>query len=46
MVTKDTRHGIGLSIVKRIVDLHGGDIQVSSRVGEGTKISVRLPKHR
>lgn len=39
-------NGIGLSIVKRIVDLHGGDIQVSSRVGEGTSISVRLSKHR
>ncbi len=39
-------NGIGLSIVKRIVDLHGGDIQVSSRLGVGTTISVRLPKER
>ncbi len=39
-------NGIGLSIVKRIVDLHGGDIQVSSRLGVGTTISVRLPKDR
>lgn len=39
-------NGIGLSIVKRIVDLHNGDIQVSSRIGEGTAISVRLPKQR
>ncbi|RIE01701.1 sensor histidine kinase [Cohnella faecalis] len=36
-------NGIGLSIVKRIVDLHQGDIQVTSRVGEGTTISVHLP---
>lgn len=37
-------NGIGLSIVKRIVDLHNGDIRVSSRIGEGTTIFVRLPK--
>lgn len=32
--------GIGLSIVKRIVDLHQGDIQVESREGEGTTFIV------
>ncbi|MFB9275724.1 sensor histidine kinase [Cohnella cellulosilytica] len=36
-------NGIGLSIVKRIVDLHRGDIQVLSRVGEGTNVTVTLP---
>ncbi|MBP1996355.1 sensor histidine kinase [Paenibacillus eucommiae] len=36
--------GIGLSIVKRIADLHQSDIQVSSRVGEGTKFTVTLPE--
>ncbi|MBO9597932.1 MAG: ATP-binding protein, partial [Cohnella sp.] len=39
-------NGIGLSIVKRIVDLHGGDIQVSSGIGAGTTIFVTLPKYR
>ncbi len=33
-------NGIGLSIVKRIVDLHGADIEVKSKPGEGTAITV------
>ena len=36
-------NGIGLSIVKRIVDLHRGEIQVFSRGGEGTNVTVTLP---
>lgn len=35
--------GLGLLIVKRCVDLHGGRIAVRSRVGEGTTVEVRLP---
>ncbi|MBZ0278922.1 MAG: PAS domain S-box protein, partial [Anaerolineae bacterium] len=34
--------GLGLSIAKEIVDLHGGEITVRSAIGEGTCFSVRL----
>jgi len=42
----DRRHdgtGLGLSIVKGLVQLHGGEIDISSRLGEGTRVTVRLP---
>jgi len=42
----DRRHdgtGFGLSIVKGLVRLHDGDMDISSRLGEGTRVTVRLP---
>jgi signal transduction histidine kinase len=36
-------HGLGLAIVRRIIDLHGGEVQALSRLGQGTEISIRLP---
>jgi signal transduction histidine kinase len=35
--------GLGLAIVHRIVADYNGEIQVSSRPGQGTRVSVRLP---
>jgi PAS domain S-box-containing protein len=35
--------GLGLVIVKRCVDLHGGTIKVDSKLGEGTSVTLRLP---
>lgn len=35
--------GIGLSIVKSLVEIHGGEIQVESEYGKGSKFSVKLP---
>jgi signal transduction histidine kinase len=37
--------GLGLSLVRQMVDALGGSITLTSRVGHGTKFSVRLP-HR
>jgi heavy metal sensor kinase len=37
--------GLGLAIVKEIVDAHGGDILLSSDVGKGTTVTIRLPGH-
>lgn len=43
----DTRniygHGIGLSLVKKIVELHKGSIQIQSVLGKGTTVSIELP---
>jgi two-component system, cell cycle sensor histidine kinase DivJ len=42
----DRRHdgtGLGLSIVKGLLALHGGEIEIVSRLGEGTRVTVHLP---
>lgn len=36
--------GLGMSIVKEIIELHGGALEVSSTLGEGTMVSLWLPK--
>ena len=35
--------GLGLSLVKGLVALHGGRFHIESRAGEGTVVTVRLP---
>ena len=37
-------YGLGLSMVRWIVDAHGGTISVASRPGEGTEFSFRFPR--
>ena len=38
--------GVGLSIVKKVVEIYGGEIKVESHVGEGTSFRFTLPKIR
>jgi two-component system, OmpR family, heavy metal sensor histidine kinase CusS len=36
--------GLGLAIVRQIVVLHGGEVQIASQLGRGTTVSVVLPQ--
>jgi len=44
--TRDTGTGLGLAICHSIVEDHSGTIQISSKPGQGTTVSVRLPTHQ
>jgi len=35
--------GLGLMVVKRCAELHGGNVRISSKIGDGTTVVVRLP---
>ena len=41
--TKRKGTGLGMAIVKGIVEGHGGEIEVESVEGEGTEVVVRVP---
>ncbi len=42
-VTSIPGAGLGLSLVSRIVALHGGSVEIESREGEGTRVIVTIP---
>lgn len=35
--------GIGLSIVKQVIDAHHGSVSIESRIDEGTRVTIKLP---
>nr|WP_297078357.1 ATP-binding protein [Thermoleptolyngbya sp. M55_K2018_002] len=40
--TKAGGTGLGLALVKRIIDAHGGSLSIQSTAAEGTTVTVRL----
>ena len=46
VATPDKGTGLGLPIVKGLAQAHGGDIDLKSRVGEGTTVTITLPATR
>jgi signal transduction histidine kinase len=44
--TKASGTGLGLAVSRKIVDDHGGRVEVQSKLGEGTTFSIYLPLHR
>ena len=43
--TKPNGHGLGMMIINSIVRAHGGHIDISSKVGVGTVVSVSIPRN-
>jgi two-component system sensor histidine kinase AtoS len=41
---KEDGTGLGLPISRRMVENHGGEMQVNSKLGAGTEIIVSLPR--
>src|SRR5713101_7106132 len=41
--TRTGGHGLGLPTTRKIVEAHGGSIEVQSQVGRGTKFTIHLP---
>lgn len=42
--TKSSGNGLGLMIVRRIIEDHGGEIELTSKEGSGTCFKIRLPR--
>jgi two-component system NtrC family sensor kinase len=41
--TKEKGTGLGLSVVYGIVERHGGKVEITTEVGKGTRVAIRLP---
>jgi len=42
--TKDKGSGLGLSIVRNIMEAHRGAIAIESQLDSGTKVTITLPR--
>jgi len=42
--SKKSGTGLGLLIVRRIIREHGGEIEIESRNGEGTTVTISIPR--
>jgi len=38
--------GLGLPLTKALVELHGGNLDIQSKVSEGTKVTISFPANR
>ncbi len=42
----DRGTGLGLSLTKSLIELHGGTLEIQSEIGVGTTVTVSLPTER
>jgi signal transduction histidine kinase len=43
---RDEALGLGLPLARQFVEAHGGTIQLQSEPGQGTTVTLRLPRPR
>lgn len=44
--TKTAGSGLGLSVCRKVMETHGGTIDIRSALGEGTEVTLRFPRER
>jgi signal transduction histidine kinase len=41
--TKEGGTGVGLALVRQAVEMHGGSVSLESKVGQGTRVCLKIP---
>jgi signal transduction histidine kinase len=44
--SKETGTGLGLALTRKVVEAHGGEIELNSVPGDGAEFVITLPKER